>query len=224
MRCATSPHTGKEEQAMPPKAKFTREEIIEKTLSVVREKGADAVTAREVAAALGMSSRPIFTWFSSMDELKAGVRAAAEELFQQYVDSGLREKIPFLGVGMNTVRFAKEEPELYKLLFLSPAESGVVTGVSADSRGVVRRGIMDIYRMSAAEADCYFSHLWLTAYSMATMTAMGHRSFSEDEARMIFAQASAACCRAIKEIDGFAQGRFERDKVFMQLISQSSGQ
>lgn len=205
---------------MPPIAKFTREEIVQKALSIVREKGADAVTARSVAAALGMSSRPIFTWFSSMDELKAGVRAAAENVFQQYIDGGLQERIPFLGAGMSIVMFAKEEPELYKLLFLSPAESGVVTGVSADSRGVVRRSVMDVYRMSAAEADCYFSHLWLTAYSMAAMTAMGHRSFSEDEARTIFAQASAACCKAIKEIDGFAQGSFDRDRVFRQLIDE----
>lgn len=203
---------------MPPTAKFTRDEIIDRALRVVREKGADAVTARGVAAALGMSSRPIFTWFSSMEELKAGVCAAAEGIFQRYIDSGLRERIPFLGVGMSVVRFAKEEPELYKLLFLSPAESGVVTGVSADGRGVVRRSVMDVYHMSAAEADCYFSHLWLTAYSMASMTAMGHRSFSEDEARMIFAQASVACCKAIKEIDGFTDGSFDRDMVFSQLI------
>lgn len=203
---------------MPPKARYTKEEIISMALSLVRAKGAEAVTAREVASVLGMSSRPIFTWFSSMDELKEGVRAAASDIFQKYIDSGLSEKIPFLGVGMSIVRFAKEEPELYKLLFMSPLDSGI-SGVSADSRGVVRSSIMSIYDMSAQDADCYFSHMWLTAYSMASMTAMGHRSFSDSEVRAVFAQASVAFCKAIKEIEGFSGGGFDRDRVFTKLIN-----
>ena len=59
---------------MPPKPKFTRDEIVSAALALVRERGESALTAREVGKALGVSSSPIFTTFRDMDELKAAVR------------------------------------------------------------------------------------------------------------------------------------------------------
>lgn len=210
---------------MPPKAKYTREEIVETALAIVREKGAAAVTAREIGAALGMSSRPIFTWFSSMEELKADVRAAAEKTYFRYVDEGLSQKIPFLGVGLNVVAFAREERELYKLLFLSssqgepPCADENIMGIPADSRGVIRKSIMSYYKMNEEEADCFFTHLWLIGYSMSAMIVTGYKNFTEEETRRIFAQASVACCKSIKEIDGFANGSFDSQKVFKAMLS-----
>ena len=54
---------------MPPKPKFTREEIVGTALDLVREKGIEALTARELGAKLGSSARPIFTVFRNMEEL-----------------------------------------------------------------------------------------------------------------------------------------------------------
>ena len=57
---------------MPPKPKFTREEIVRVALEVVSQKGVEALTAKELGAALGTSARPIFTVFSSMKGLIVG--------------------------------------------------------------------------------------------------------------------------------------------------------
>lgn len=70
---------------MPPKPKFTREEIIQAALTIVSQKGADALTAREVGEQLGSSARPIFTVFKNMEELQAEVRQAAMERFEARV-------------------------------------------------------------------------------------------------------------------------------------------
>lgn len=211
---------------MPPKAKHSKNEIIQTALAIVREKGEAAVTAREIGAALGMSSRPVFTWYSSMEELKADVRAAAESVYFGYVDKGLSQEIPFLGVGLNVVAFAREERELYKLLFLSQTAEdnsqrrrNAIMGIPADSRGVIRKSIMSYYKMSEEEADCFFTHLWLIGYSISAMIVTGYKSFSEEETRRIFAQASVACCKSIKEIDGFADGSFDSREVFKALLS-----
>ena len=56
--------------AMPPKAKFTRDEILEMAFQIAKEEGIDAVTARELGSRLGSSARPIFTVFENMDEVK----------------------------------------------------------------------------------------------------------------------------------------------------------
>ena len=46
---------------MPPKAKFSKEQITEAGLQIVREKGADSLTARALGEKLGSSSCPVFT-------------------------------------------------------------------------------------------------------------------------------------------------------------------
>ena len=62
---------------MPPRPKFSREEIVEAALRVVSEKGVEALTAKALGDALGSSARPIFTVFRSMKEVQDEVRAAA---------------------------------------------------------------------------------------------------------------------------------------------------
>ena len=74
---------------LPPKPKFTKDEITNAALTVAREKGIGAVSAREVAVVLGTSTRPIFTYYHTMDELKKEVRLFAENIFRQYVEKGL---------------------------------------------------------------------------------------------------------------------------------------
>ena len=104
---------------MAPKNKFTREEMVEAALRVVRAKGIDGLTAKTLADELGTSTQPVFTAFGSMDAVRREVYAAAVRVYDGYTNTGLKEKIPFFGVGMQYVRFAREEPELYRLLFLT---------------------------------------------------------------------------------------------------------
>ena len=70
---------------MPPKPKFTRDEIINKALEIVKTDGADALTARELGKRLGTSSSPVFTSFKDMEELKNAVRKKAESIFESYM-------------------------------------------------------------------------------------------------------------------------------------------
>ena len=95
---------------MAPKNKFTKEEMVQAALRVVQNRGADGLTAKTMAGELGTSTQPIFTGFGSMDGVKKEVYMAAVRVYERYTDAGLKEKIPFFGVGMQYIRFAKEEP------------------------------------------------------------------------------------------------------------------
>ena len=70
----------KEGKKMPPKFKFTREEIIQAALDLTRESGIAAVTARGLGAKLGSSVKPIFSLFENMEEVQNEVLKAAEKL------------------------------------------------------------------------------------------------------------------------------------------------
>ena len=205
---------------MPPKVKFQKEEIIAAAVQITREKGISAVTAREVGAALGVSSRPLFTYFDTVDELKREVYHYAKKLYQDYVKEGLTAEIPFLGVGQNYIRFAKEEPELYKYLFLNPPDG--VKGSAMEglklSQALVRASLMRIYHMNEDTADKYFRDLWLVAYSMTTLIVTGECPYTDAEISALFTEFSVSICKAYKEIPGLPAGDFDKDAVFRKLV------
>ncbi|MCR5794962.1 MAG: TetR/AcrR family transcriptional regulator [Solobacterium sp.] len=205
---------------MPPRVKFQQEEIVNAALNVARKKGIEAVTAREVAAELHVSSRPIFTYYGSMDQLRRDVYDLAKEKYRTCIETGLTEKIPFLGVGKQYIRFAKEEPELYKLLFLTKPDgaAGGAMEVLRFSQDLVRDSIMRIYKMDAHTADCYFRDMWLIAFSFATLIVTDDCPYTEEQMNAVFSEMSLAVCKAFKEIPGMPYGNYSKDEIFRDLI------
>ena len=105
---------------MPPKVKITKEDIIKTSLERVRRNGTNALNARAVASELNCSTQPMFSNFATMDDLQKAVCEAAYEMYFDFikseVDSGRYQR--YKAFGMAYVRFAKEEKELFKLLFM----------------------------------------------------------------------------------------------------------
>ena len=85
---------------MPPKAKFTRQEIVDAAVDIARRAPLEAVTAQELAAALGTSTRPVFTYFRTLEEVRAAVVEEAGRIYGRYVERGLSMHPPFKGYGM----------------------------------------------------------------------------------------------------------------------------
>ena len=207
---------------MPPRAKYQKEEIAGAALEIARREGIGAVTAREVAAKLGISPRPIFTWFDSMDQLREEVRLLARDRYRIYLERGLGESIPFLGIWRQYLRFAWEEPELYRLLFLTPpgdAAGGAMEALKY-SQDLVRESLMRIYNMDAHTADCYFRDLWLAAFSFATMIVTDDCPYTDEEMSAVLSEISLAVCKAYKEIPGLPDGNYDKESEFRRLVKR----
>ena len=207
---------------MAPKNKFTKEEIICAALDVVRAGGIGALTAKAIADELGTSTRPIFTAFGSMDEVRQAVYAAAVRVYDGYTSAGLKENIPFLGVGKSYIRFAKEEPELYRFLFLTRTQENEYGAIKSMQhlQAHIRPTMMDIYHITAGEADVYFRDLWLAAHSLSTLIVTGDCPYSDREIGQILTGFSISIFKSIKEIPGFATGAFDRDAAFRALTGK----
>ena len=207
---------------MAPKNKFTKEEMVEAALRVVRANGIDALTAKTMADALGTSTQPIFTAFGSMDGIKKEVYAAAIRVYARYADAGLKERIPFFGVGMQYIRFAREEPELYRLLFLTRTPEHSAIKSMQHLQTLVRPTLMDAYHITAEEADLYFRDLWLVTHSLSTLIVTGGCIYSDREISQIMTGFSVSIFRSIKELPGFAAGSFDRDAAFRALVGKDA--
>ena len=207
---------------MAPKNKFTKAEMVEAALQVVRAKGLGGLTAKTMAEELGTSTQPVFTGFGSMDGVKREVCAAAVRVYDRYTDAGLHQENPFLGVGMQYIRFAREEPELYRLLFLTRTQGQECSAMEsmAHLQALVRPTLMEIYQITAEEADVYFRDLWFVSHSLATLIVTGDCPYSDQEIGQILTGVSISICKSIKEIPGFAAGTFDQDAAFRALIGQ----
>ncbi|MBQ2953172.1 MAG: TetR/AcrR family transcriptional regulator [Clostridia bacterium] len=104
---------------MPPAIRFTREAVLDAAWSLVRREGPAAFNARAVARELGASTQPIFRLFSNMDELRAEViRKTDRVLCQAMTERAASSRNPYVSVCMSYLLFARDEPELFKLLFM----------------------------------------------------------------------------------------------------------
>jgi AcrR family transcriptional regulator len=156
---------------MPPKVKITKKDIIETTLSLVREGGAEAINARGIANALNCSTQPIFSNFESMEELERLVFSAAYENYLGFIASELKsEKYPpYKAYGMAYIRFAKEEKELFKLLFMCDRQ-GEELAPSSDFESAVEM-IMKTNGCSREVANLMHLEMWACVHGIATMMA-----------------------------------------------------
>ncbi len=156
---------------MPPKVKITKEEIIKTTVELVRTSGEGSINARAIAGALNCSTQPIFSNFASMEELQESVILAAYGAYLGFikseVDSG---KYPqYKSFGMAYIRFAKEEKELFKLLFMCDRQGGELIPTSDFNDSV--KMIMDANGISKEKAELIHLEMWVCVHGIATMLA-----------------------------------------------------
>ena len=172
---------------MAPRVKFTKEQIIAFSFEIARKKGIDAVTAREVAAYLKTSPRPIFTWFDTMEELKLEVYKLAKKRFEEAISVGLTEKHPILGVCKQTVSFAKGDPELYKLIFLDKSlriEDSEPTTLKYLQK-LIRDSMAQKYGVDIMVANNYSRNLFLTTFALSTIMATDSCPYTDTEIEAI---------------------------------------
>jgi len=158
---------------MPPKSKFTKEQIVEAALDIIREKGADCLTSRALGRKLGSSSCPIFTVFNNMKEVKKSTIEKAKLIYKEYVDKGLTEVPAFKGVGTQYILFAMNEPNLFKLLFMTEQNlvsnlEGVLPMIDENYEQILL-SIVTGYGVERDSAERLYRHLWIYTHGIATL-------------------------------------------------------
>ena len=169
---------------MPPKAKFTRGEIIQVALNIVKEKGMESLSARTLGAQLGSSARPIFTVFQSMDEVQQEVLKAARNEYNQYTLKGLAQNPAFKGTGEQYIQFAKEEPKLFQLLFMSEHFDTLTVDDRLKRDDYYTEIVLSIqtqYKVSENAAKKLYRHLWIYTHGIATLIATNVCVFTDEE-------------------------------------------
>lgn len=170
---------------MPPKFKFTRDEITNAALNVTRKNGISGLTARALAAELGCSVKPIFGLFKNMEEVGQEVFIASDLLYQNYLreDMAKGKYSPYKASGMAYIRFAKEERELFKLLFMRDRSREKIEENKEENKEEIRPLMQLIQQnLGISEDEAYLFHLemWLYVHGIATMIATSYLDWDDE--------------------------------------------
>ena len=187
---------------MPPKAKFTKEQITKAALGIVSEKGAQALTAKELGAALGTSTTPIFTVFNSMQEVQDAVMLAAMERFEEYAHKAAHLGPVFKQIGMQMILFAKEEPKLYQLIFMSSISEAQTFDDIYAHLGSLADECLNVlqkdYDLSKDNAKTLFEHVWIHTFGIGALCATGTCDFSHEQIAQMLTQDFTAMMMLMK--------------------------
>ncbi len=155
---------------MPAKKQITRDMILSAALKLLREQGYEAVNLTQLAKALGCSTQPVYLSFSGMDALRGELIPLAVAEFERYMKAGSEDGIVCL-YGMRYIAFAKEEPRLFRFLFMRP---NAFAEIKQTLLAMIERSIeklMAAYRIGHEEADILHDQLWMHAHGIASMVA-----------------------------------------------------
>lgn len=156
---------------MPPKVKITKENIVKTAIDLVRANGEQALNARAIAAHLNCSTQPVFSNFATMDELQEAVMLAAYEIYLNFLENESKSgKYPrYKSFGMAYIRFAKEEKELFKLLFMRD-RNGKELIPTKDFNASIEM-IMNANGITKEKAELMHLEMWTCVHGIGTMLA-----------------------------------------------------
>lgn len=157
---------------MPPRVKVTKEDILNAAVDIVRNNGVQAINARTIATALNCSTQPIFSNFATMDELRLAVIETADEMCGDYISREIESgNFPiYKASGMAYIRFAKEEKELFKLLYMRDRR-GETVPESSKLGDKMEAVVQSNTGLNKADAKLFHLEMWACVHGIAVMIA-----------------------------------------------------
>lgn len=155
---------------------------------MLRDGGFSAINARSVARRLGCSTQPIYLSFQSMEELKAALTERAIEMHTRRVRDSLRahegNDSRYSSYGMGFVRFAAEEKQLFRWLYLEGEQLGPY------QNDVLLPEVIDViveeFGYSEDVARRFHQDMIYFSYGLAILANTDHLRLTETELREAF--------------------------------------
>jgi len=104
---------------MPPTVRFTRDAVLHAACQLMRREGMEALNARAIAKELGGSTQPIFRLFTNMENLHRELILYVARQFQAHAEADMAQSdSPYIQLCTTYLLYGRDEPELFKLLFM----------------------------------------------------------------------------------------------------------
>ena len=186
---------------MPPKPKYTRDEVIQAAFELTEKKGILNVTARDVGKRLGTTPTPIFTYFNGMDELKEAVYQKALRESTDYISECINYTPAFKEFGLRWIRYAYEHPNIYRMVYLFEGVQkpviGFVNGDLVDALKPMKYEVMNYFKLGDEQARILVNEMLIYAQGIATL-CIQTGEYNEDNVNLSIGRVCVSLVNGLK--------------------------
>ncbi len=167
---------------MPPKAKITKDMITNAAVEVAKQSGFENINARTVSKQLHCSTQPVMYHFTTIDSLKRAAYEQADQLHSEYMMNIPQEQDPVLGIGLNYIRFAVEEPQLFRFLFQSgyAKENSLLEMIDSEELVPILAAMQEGAGVSMEKTKQVFLTVAMFAHGYASIIANNNLEYDEE--------------------------------------------
>ena len=165
---------------MSAKKVITKEQIVEVACQIVAESGMDGLNMRDLAKRCGCSTQPIYLSFANADDLKREVAKEMAACYDRYIFDEIESKRypEYKATGMAYIRFAKEQPQFFKYLFMRDRSHEAIDEAATEFQREANR--LSQYGVYTDKATAFHTHMWVYVHGIATMYATGFLNWDWD--------------------------------------------
>ena len=161
---------------MPTKIRISKDMILDAAFEIARQEGMEKLSNRELAKKLKCSIRPIYYQFENVEELQKELYMKIEQYFYKFLLDNMVEGIPqYKQIGINYIRFAKKEKQLFQTLFMN--STGLTPDAFVSKDGEDYKEIEKLIKISTnlkeEEIKDFHTKMWIFCHGIATLVASG---------------------------------------------------
>lgn len=176
---------------MPTTIRITKEMILNAAFDITRNEGIEKLSNREIAKKMNCSIRPIYYQFKNSEELYKELYNKINSYFYDFIMKNIADDIPhYKQIGINYIKFAQEETNLFKVLFMSPARNLPNTFVETDKTGFA--GVVAAIKLSTHLSDKdiknFHTKMWIFVHGIATLTVSRSFKFTDEQIKDLLSQ------------------------------------
>ena len=172
------------------KESITKEMLLDAAFELVKEEGIENLTARKLAVKTGCSTQPIFRTCKNMEEVTEEVFIKAMKYYNDYYKNYRKSSsVPFVDLGMAYIAFAREDKNMFKLLFLSEQRFGhSLYEILNGELQFVGHEINKAKNAGCKNPSGLFMQMWIFIHGAACMSLTGDYDLGEDETKDLLAR------------------------------------
>lgn len=176
---------------MPTTIRITKEMILNAAFDITRNEGIEKLSNREIAKKMNCSIRPIYYQFKNSEELYKALYNKINSYFYDFIMKNIADDIPhYKQIGINYIKFAQEETNLFKVLFMSPSRNLSNTFVETDKTGFA--GVVAAIKLSTHLSDkaikSFHTKMWIFVHGIATLTVSRSFKFTDEQIKDLLSQ------------------------------------
>lgn len=160
--------------------KIQKTDVVKAALQILKHEDPEALTARRLATVLDCSVQPIFYNFANMEELRTEVFKTIHSLYVEYMSEGAKAPRPYKGMGLAYIKFARDYPRYFRLLFMSETDLTPETFLSQDetTHDLIRYG-RELTGFNEEQQRVFHLKVWIFTHGLASLVASGTVQFND---------------------------------------------